>query len=366
MLRISYEWREGVKDVNLVDVVGAQPIAPVPHGSTFVVTAAGQWKELNVEVNDVVSWNAITNKFQFIRRLVAGDRYIVAAYGDTVAAGIMAAFDKKIVHFKGGVASDAGNWELAETDPLANGTVVQNTEYRSITAFCDFIWLADEAIWYTDSVSVLSDPLGYYPPQNYGATKLTELTDVNLADPINDDQVLTYEDGVWINKDGGGSGGATSLADLSDVTLTNPATGEVLQYNGTSWVNVPMPSASSAETVVVTAPVGDSALVVGDAVALVNGALVPASAAATDPDLHLVVGVVTADATSGTSAQLAVSGAVTITGLGIAENTEVFLDVVAGKLTVTPPSGEGEAIVSVGFVIDTDVLLISPKAPLVL
>lgn len=37
---------------------------------------------------------------------------------------------------------------------------------------------------------------------------------------------------------GGGSGaGATSLNGLTDVTLASTATGEVLTYNGTAWVN---------------------------------------------------------------------------------------------------------------------------------
>lgn len=40
-----------------------------------------------------------------------------------------------------------------------------------------------------------------------------------------------------VNPNGGGSAGATSLSGLSDVILTNPASGQALVYNGTSWVN---------------------------------------------------------------------------------------------------------------------------------
>lgn len=36
---------------------------------------------------------------------------------------------------------------------------------------------------------------------------------------------------------GGGSGGATLLDELTDVTITSAATGQVLRYNGTAWVN---------------------------------------------------------------------------------------------------------------------------------
>ncbi len=37
---------------------------------------------------------------------------------------------------------------------------------------------------------------------------------------------------------GGGSGGATTLAQLDDVLLTSPSNGDLLQYNGSAWVNV--------------------------------------------------------------------------------------------------------------------------------
>jgi len=36
---------------------------------------------------------------------------------------------------------------------------------------------------------------------------------------------------------GGGGGGASALDDLTDVVITSVSTGQVLQYNGTTWVN---------------------------------------------------------------------------------------------------------------------------------
>ena len=38
---------------------------------------------------------------------------------------------------------------------------------------------------------------------------------------------------------GGGGGGATYMNDLEDVTAPNPATNDLLRWNGTAWVNVP-------------------------------------------------------------------------------------------------------------------------------
>lgn len=40
----------------------------------------------------------------------------------------------------------------------------------------------------------------------------------------------------WVNQSGGG---ASSLNDLTDVTISSPASGQVLTYNGSSWVNAP-------------------------------------------------------------------------------------------------------------------------------
>ena len=55
--------------------------------------------------------------------------------------------------------------------------------------------------------------------------------------------------GFWTNQylsalgqgTGGGGGGVMALADLVDVLLNSPATGQILKYNGTKWVNADMP-----------------------------------------------------------------------------------------------------------------------------
>ena len=44
-------------------------------------------------------------------------------------------------------------------------------------------------------------------------------------------------DSITINATGGTGGGAAVLDDLTDVAITTPSSGQVLKYNGTSWVN---------------------------------------------------------------------------------------------------------------------------------
>ena len=58
---------------------------------------------------------------------------------------------------------------------------------------------------------------------------------------------------AWIASDSkwdvlapGGSGGSSTLSGLSDVTLTSLATGQVLQYDGSKWVNAAAPSSVPA------------------------------------------------------------------------------------------------------------------------
>ena len=42
---------------------------------------------------------------------------------------------------------------------------------------------------------------------------------------------------IGSNSSGGGGGGATNLDGLTDVVISTPATGQVLKFNGTAWVN---------------------------------------------------------------------------------------------------------------------------------
>ena len=57
--------------------------------------------------------------------------------------------------------------------------------------------------------------------------------------------INTYDGKMFIKKDDGaesvveigGGAGASALDDLTDVTISSPASGQVLSYNGSGWVN---------------------------------------------------------------------------------------------------------------------------------
>lgn len=73
-----------------------------------------------------------------------------------------------------------------------------------------------------------------------GATNLDELTDVTLTSPSNT-QVLQYNGSQWVNATLSiPSGGVEYLPDLLDVTITTPAANQSLLWNGTEWVNQPL------------------------------------------------------------------------------------------------------------------------------
>lgn len=54
-------------------------------------------------------------------------------------------------------------------------------------------------------------------------------------------EMRVYTGSGWnsLGSGGGGGGGASILDDLTDVTITSPATGDLLRYNGTIFVNYP-------------------------------------------------------------------------------------------------------------------------------
>lgn len=75
---------------------------------------------------------------------------------------------------------------------------------------------------------------------------IQDLDNVSISSASNG-QVLTYNNGNWINANA--SGGASSLDELSDVDITSAQSGQILKYDGTDWVNA---AESTGSTVSVT------------------------------------------------------------------------------------------------------------------
>ncbi len=64
---------------------------------------------------------------------------------------------------------------------------------------------------------------------------LDDLGDVVITSPATGN-VLSYNGTNWVN-DSVAGGGATDLDDLSDVVISSPSNNQFLRYNGTNWVN---------------------------------------------------------------------------------------------------------------------------------
>ena len=76
-----------------------------------------------------------------------------------------------------------------------------------------------------------------FTPADTSPTDLDGLTDVSITTPSTG-QVLKYNGTSWINDtDATGAGGSTDLDGLTDVSITTPSSGQVLKYNGSAWIN---------------------------------------------------------------------------------------------------------------------------------
>lgn len=144
-------------------------------------------------------------------------------------------------------AEDAEAWAVGERGGVPVGpsdpTYHNNSYYWSQQAQSveDLDDLNDVTITTPSNNQVLTYDNGEWVNANAqgGPTSLDNLTNVDITTP-SDGQFLKYDaaNQEWVNGSGGG-GGATDLDDLTDVSISSPTNGQVLKYNSTSqeWEN---------------------------------------------------------------------------------------------------------------------------------
>jgi len=117
---------------------------------------------------------------------------------------------------------------------VINGLVVmgvtkfQSVPYSIISSETEFSHLSDSANFSKMSADVkrVNSKLPF---------NLTEMADVNIS-TLSNSQVLQYNGTKWVNANV--AGGSSSLATLTDVSLTSPAANQFLSFDGTSkWTN---------------------------------------------------------------------------------------------------------------------------------
>ena len=104
----------------------------------------------------------------------------------------------------------------------------------------DGIW-ADSARYHGEGIvfggsasEIVGAGAGLYLKSTSGSTSF-----LWPGNPGNNGDVLTSDGSGGLTFSAAGGGGATSLGSLSDVSITSAATGDLLRYNGSSWVDYP-------------------------------------------------------------------------------------------------------------------------------
>lgn len=96
----------------------------------------------------------------------------------------------------------------------------------------------------------------------------------------------------------GGGGGVAYLSMLEDVTLTDPANGDILQFDGQNWLNIPMPSTVDMTQVWAALATGGNQQIDASHLATALSGLFT-SLAMSNNDLYITIGGVTRSLTVG-------------------------------------------------------------------
>lgn len=99
-------------------------------------------------------------------------------------------------------------------------------------------WKWNGTAWTSNNVTIsATSPITYTAGDiAFAGIALDALTDVSASTPSSN-QVLQWNGTAWVN-----ATPVSNLDSLTDAAIADPASGQILSYNGTSWVNAAAPA----------------------------------------------------------------------------------------------------------------------------
>ena len=225
-------------------------------------TAAIKVKSNGVDIFD----SSLTTSGLGLGGIIALDTDGKIVMGDTTDGTILSTSGVDLVFDRAGGGADAVvsiDWEDDEAGSAVSlgysttynqqGSEVHDIDDWSITsavpviidATGDITLEATGGITLTSSGSLVVGALTYPKADGNTAGQVLYTNGEGVltwsTDPPTNGQVLAFKSSDstlhWINNGTGGGGGATDINDLGDVSIVSAASGDVLRYNGTTWVD---------------------------------------------------------------------------------------------------------------------------------
>lgn len=220
-------------------------------GRTFLT--GGQVKDGSVQKVDL---DTTTTGQAVITKVIAGTNINISSTGVDAGTGDVT------VNLGGTVASDISSLQSSvsgKADSSSLATVATSGSYNDLTNKPSLFDGAYSSLTGAPSLATVATSGSYNDLTNKPSlfsgsyadltnkpsipSTLDDLSDVTISSPTNT-QVLQYNGSAWVNATV--SGGASSLDELSDVAITSASKGQFVVHNGTSFVNSNTIEASGA------------------------------------------------------------------------------------------------------------------------
>lgn len=184
----------------------------------------------NPSTNTLVLENVVANGLSDLdSAVVAGDIQIKKSESVIGSGRLLDSEGRSfVIYDSSGFLLWGNNGTSAGNAPVVTGSVLNDLHDVTITSLDDGQYIRyDQATGQWVNVTVA--------PGAGGATSLLELTDV--AGDGSNGQVLTTDGAGNFSFQSVSGSGVSALNDLSDVVISSPSPGQVLKYNGSTWVN---------------------------------------------------------------------------------------------------------------------------------